>query len=251
MSQTAEPSLLEYARFYGLATDHRAIDPLKDLIATEPLLRYDEPSELFQIDAISCSPMPERLTVGKEAANLLSSIRSFQGDLPQFDEELLPDVHRLRNLKLEEPLLRTDHEFDMHNLFTQIVPDLENEVAHLPLERIDDELDEGLEWPKSCYELSKLHNVNSVSEKLVIHKDTITFLQSTMNVSEEIWEPIDIWYHSGKYKRVRVNDSFPRYLLTLQVEQRPRSNYATPITNVTSITTIRSLIRNSSSRIAF
>ena len=54
-------------------------------------------------------------------------------------------------MKLELPMLSTDHELDMSEFAKSVIPDLINE--HLPLESLDEEADEGMSWPSAFTDL--------------------------------------------------------------------------------------------------
>ena len=174
-----EPSILEYARFHGLSIDHRAIHPLQYIIDTPSLPDVQDPPELFEIDASCGTLAPERLSISKEAAALLSSIRGTQSEDHVFDESVLPDTHRVRNLKMEIPLLRTDPELDLRDFQARVIPDLAAE--HLPLEKVDEELDEGLTWPLSYEDLYQQVKEESESEKPMFSKEALLYLQSILS----------------------------------------------------------------------
>lgn len=176
---SVEPSILDYARFHGLSIDYRAIHPLQYIIDTPSLPDVQDPPELFEIDASCGTPAPERLSISKEAAALLSSIRETQPEDYEFDESILPDTHRVRNLKMETPLLRTDPELDLRDFRARVIPDLAAE--HLPLEKVDEELDEGLTWPLSYEDLYRQVNEESESEKPMFSKEALIYLQSTLS----------------------------------------------------------------------
>ena len=173
-----EPSILEYARFHGLSIDHRATHPLQYIIDIPSLPNVQDPPELFEIDASCGSLAPERLSVSKEAAALLSSIRKTLSEGYEFDESILPDTHRVRNLKIEIPLLRTDPELDLRDFRAQVIPDLAAE--HLPFEKVDEELDEGFTWPLSYEDLYQQVKDQSEAEKPTFSMEALLYLQSTL-----------------------------------------------------------------------
>ncbi|KAJ9646043.1 hypothetical protein H2204_000705 [Knufia peltigerae] len=111
------PSLLEYARFHGLAIDHGQKDPFAYLDALEP------ECDLVEVDAALSDPTfpsykasihEPKLQLGRDASQILSE--SIKDPCPDISGQyLFPKFHRLKSLKLEEPLLSTDHAFDVWN----------------------------------------------------------------------------------------------------------------------------------------
>lgn len=174
-----EPSILEYARYHGLTIDHCAIHPLQSIADTRSLPDTQDSPKLFEIDASCGSLAPERLSVSKEAAALLSSIRETPPGDCEFDVSLLTNPRRVRNLKMEIPLLLTDPALDLRDFREQAIPDLAAE--HLPLEKVDEELDEGLTWPLRYENLYRQAIEKSESEKPTYSRETLLYLQNTLS----------------------------------------------------------------------
>ena len=179
MSQEEEPSIIDYARFYGLISDHLEPHPLQGTAARDIFhsLELDDDDGLLPPNLPAYGLPQERLTVDAGVAAVLSSIAALAEVPPARDDVI--DTHRIRNLKLELPLLRSDHEVDMLNFGPQIVPDLEHEF--LPLETVNEEADEGLTWPATCYQLPGKFANKSASEKLHVSSNALAYLQETLN----------------------------------------------------------------------
>ena len=204
MSQDVEPTIIEYARFHGLVRDHRESPPLERLALSENLeSSLDDPPELFHIDLAKIQLPQERWAVDAGAASLLSSIvESAQQPPPYSDEELGIDRHRVRRMKLELPLLRSDHELDVLRFRSPIVPDLGNEF--LPLETVDVEEDEGFEWPSSYYALPDEFTKKLSSEKIEASQDGCLYLQQTLKYDFEGLEHGTFEYDDSPYKKVNL-----------------------------------------------
>lgn len=200
MSEDDEPSILEYSRFYGLTTDHRSANALSTLVGKHIVDPATDETALFQITANVAPPAPERLSAGKEAVAFLSSIRADQLDSSEFADELIPKTHRRRKLKIEEPLLRSDHTLDMQQFGGWIIPDLANE--RLPLEKVNDEEDEGLVWPSKYDELRSSAANKSESEKLVVSKDILLYLNGVLQQHEAETGPLGFGEATVIYQRV-------------------------------------------------
>ena len=202
VSQHAEPPIIDYARFYGLAQDHLEPPPLQGLTLPENLGSFlQDPPELFHIDLTNVKVPEERLALDAGAASFLLSIAESAKHLPSHsDQDLGIDRHRVRRMKLELPLIRSDHEFDVLRFVSPIIPDLDNEF--LPLETLDVEEDEGFEWPSRYYALPDEYAKKSRSENLEVSKDDCSYLQQTLNLHLEGIEHGAFEVDDLAYKRV-------------------------------------------------
>ena len=199
MSQEVEPSLLEYARFHGLIRDHLEDHPLQHLECPRDFWSdLEDNQDLFQIRTDTVKVPDERLAVDEGTASLLSSVQALAQQPPSRhgeDDEF--DVHRVQRLKLELPLLRSDPEFDLLRFAPKIVPDLEHEF--LPLETVDQEADEGLDWPTRCHDLPDEYTKKLESEKLEVSSDAMVVLQAALTYhheggNHEFFEDIELPY---------------------------------------------------------
>ena len=202
MSEGAEPSILEYARFYGIALDHRERNPLHATSASDDIsAQLTDPPGVFGIDDSSATLPLERLSVGTEAAVLLSSIKELGRHARKFDEDIDIDVHRFRKTKQELPILLTDHECDLESFAPRVVPDLENE--HLPLEKLDEEADEGLGWPLICYELPGKFFDEAKAERPDICREGLLYLQDVQRYPPDDGHNMVFEHNKLFYRRVR------------------------------------------------
>ncbi|KAL8738027.1 MAG: hypothetical protein Q9181_001134 [Wetmoreana brouardii] len=179
MPDEREPSILEYARYYGLCKNHLEVKPL-DLVPSpdDTLIQQHVEDEWLQLDSRITTPPPERLVAVKEASILLSATNPKQYEGCNFEGFDPIPTHRVRNLKVELPLLRSDHEVDMLNFAHRIEPNLTEEF--IPLETLDDELDEGLGWPSSCHALPEIFFQKARNEKLEVAKEVIEYMRAAL-----------------------------------------------------------------------
>ena len=172
-----KPTVLEYARFHGLIRNYRATNPLDIFEEESAAAQLKEVHGLYEIDQ-HCHVLPERLTATKEAAALLSWVHNIAKPGSINPDDLLPDYRRVRRMKVELPLLSSDHELDVIHFKRRIVPDLANE--HLSMETLNDELDEGVGWPSSNHEARRQARTKSETEKLVFPKEALKLLSEAL-----------------------------------------------------------------------
>lgn len=123
MSAKHEPSLLEYARFHGIARDYTAINPSEqldhslELPTDDPSVSEDKLKSLDKYlltaqESVEKAIREEKLNVRKEDARLLSAVlrdvRTHEFDFNL--EDHLAAFHRLDKLKLEPPIFSLDYE---------------------------------------------------------------------------------------------------------------------------------------------
>ncbi|KAB8208155.1 hypothetical protein BDV34DRAFT_233673 [Aspergillus parasiticus] len=142
METPKDPSLLEYARFYGIAQDFTAVDPITNIDETayETPLPRDALSEFqdyiykTQRD-VEDSLRNEKLNVRKESARLLASViqdaRAEKLDINW--DELLPKSSQVDELKVQLPILDNDSIMDTLRYTSPLRYD-ENKVEIRPLD---------------------------------------------------------------------------------------------------------------------
>ncbi|KAI9842204.1 MAG: hypothetical protein M1837_007417 [Sclerophora amabilis] len=196
-----ERNLIDYARHYGVAQDHRCINPLHfDHLPPFSAVELEEPREAFHLHRTCAFTAGERLTVGKDAATLLST--ALQSPPRQTSDELLAisaSFKRIKDAKIELPLLKTDHESDVRQFGRRVQPDL----AELSLlsEGVDEDGIEGLGWTKSAYELPRRFDDELRAEKLLLSKATLLFLQDSLKEASNAEDDGDVSREALGYKK--------------------------------------------------
>ena len=141
-----EPCLLDYARFHGLAANHRAVDLLKLLPCGGVVPDLSDPADAAMFAARDDVDYREKLQPSQRAFALLASILR-PPPKPRWEEHL-PDPHHGRKLKQEVPLPRTDNELDLRDFQHRVqLPGLRN--SGLAPAQVDVKKHEGLTWPAS------------------------------------------------------------------------------------------------------
>jgi hypothetical protein len=179
------PSLLEYARYHGPAADHRALD--LDGSTIFDISRADQPNP--QSSLAPPIPMPGEGKLRLKKSELLLLAASIKNPpVPSWDE-ILPDPHRIRNLKLEVPLI-AGKEAEPQRIFKRPGLDLEDlgvfqDCIHAPTKF----LDLASEWHE------KLSN-----EKLQVTKKDLVYLHHALQAP-----------HSAEEYEQGLQDALPSY----------------------------------------
>jgi len=200
-----EETIIEYARFHGLTSDYIAESmPLSDIAALQKLCE-DSLSDDTGLTQIHCQPplvADERLTVDKDTARLLAGANTGFLNSKALGDTItaLSDIRRPQKLKLELPILRTEPDSDFASFKVHRVEGLED--ASVPSEPIDDERDEGVQWPSTLTTLPDHIMKECKSEKIQVHKETLLYMQAALNNDWMEEDQQVLLYSQMTYKRV-------------------------------------------------
>lgn len=187
IEEVEEPSVLEYARAQGICTDYttelpRLVDICLSLKHTvEQDLRDPLDDDLDNAVAAANELVKKRvaLSVNKETAHILRTFRSV--DHPLTSQFLAAEgLQRIRELKQELPVLRTDAELDMLAFGRKFEPDFKDLRTRIPSEELDEERDEGFGWPARYAAYPAQCDAKVKSERLAVTRETMQLLQSVM-----------------------------------------------------------------------
>lgn len=204
--EDVEETIIEYARFHGLASD----------CLTEPLPQshieklhqnsgdtLTDDSDLKQVEYRPIPKLEERLTVDKGAALLIAGASG--GFLDQKAiEKTIRDVSgapKLRRLKIELPLLKTDPDVDFAAFRQQNLAPIED--GKLIYEPIDDEKDEGLQWPSDLTSFPGNILKDCSSERFEVLKETLVYMQITLKDNWSNQDRNELLSTQSSHKRVR------------------------------------------------
>ncbi|KAJ9292750.1 hypothetical protein DTO271G3_8449 [Paecilomyces variotii] len=193
MTDFQDPSLLDYARFHGIAIDHQSITPLdqvpqpheslNDTLADPPDVPIINPSKLHC--DLEQELRSEKLEIPKDAARFLSSViqaasrKSIDIDWDSF----LPDRHRIRKLKLDLPVIKRNFDLNASPARAERIA-LDPIQLQLPREEVEDEHDEGLVFPKEYGDLSDGIWKEVSTERLDCSREDLELLQKVTRVKE-------------------------------------------------------------------
>ncbi|OBT68543.1 hypothetical protein VE03_01695 [Pseudogymnoascus sp. 23342-1-I1] len=204
-----EESIVEYARFHGLS-----VDPLRDplpLSHIESLLHTFEKaaSDDSHLPQIKYRPIPqtdECLTVDKGAEILLAGASGVFLDQSTIDKitAAASTVLRRPKLKLELPLLRSDPDADLEAFRQRQNPCIGD--GNFIYEPLDNEKDEGLQWPSRFANLPKAIVKDCSTEKITVTRDTMVYLQAALKDNWSRENANDLLQNLSSYKRSHVLD---------------------------------------------
>lgn len=211
MPDDTEPSLVEYARYHGIATDHTAIDPYRSI----SLLSADnieesivDPNGSLPVDiegawSVVQEKVREKLHIDSSVARLLSEVLRPKPRSECRSDSHLPNFRLVQELKLELPLLPTDHEMDMRRLVPK--EGLEDLYQELSLITLDDEGDEGLAFPSFYDDMVTEVREQAMHEKLASTRGALRYIEYIMEIKTDegdIWEQGRKLSNELSYKKV-------------------------------------------------
>ena len=195
--------ILHYARAHGLTHDPSTdpdIDPAAFLDSPEDqLAALEDPDDAVQLPT---HPLPsEKLSLDKEARVLLRYLFAPHQAEQSAEKAAFERKRQLKRLKLDLPVLKTDHEYDVR-LFRQKTDRILNQdIAFSPIP-VDEQNDEGLTWPARYRQLKAEYDYKAYHEKVEIPRSTLTYLKDALSHDLTDEEKDDIYSQGLKYRRV-------------------------------------------------
>ncbi|GAB7355929.1 hypothetical protein MBLNU459_g6570t2 [Dothideomycetes sp. NU459] len=183
---TEDVSLLEYARFYGLCHDYTTTDPLDPSylpdLCPEPDLDSDYASLTELLPSLSHQ---EKWTLDWESAKFLKSV-TLTEEIP--DEESR-NLQRFLDLKVEEPLLRTDPQLDANMFRYRRQAGDPFTMSDCNYFATEESIERTLEWPDP--ELPAKKGKEAHAERLHLDTATVSLLKQVskgaeMNLEDEL-----------------------------------------------------------------
>jgi hypothetical protein len=170
-------SVLDYARLNGLSRDYTTelhdIDAPSDEIVVQDL---QESTDDLNANSIS-QLIKERLVVNRDAALFLKAALSCP-DAPPTKLTSTDKREWMIGLKQELPILPTDSDLDLLNFGSAALPDLGS--LNIPSEVINEENDEGLQWPSKYFAYPAQSDAQVRSEKLAVSREVLLYLQNAV-----------------------------------------------------------------------
>ena len=179
-----EPSLIEYARYYGLSKDYTAFYPLSShIIHSIPTWEYSdiEANQLPPFKLPDTIDIEEKWTIDLQSAVFLKEVASL--DVAPF-----PEIARQRNTssdhKVEPLLLPTDPELEQRRFIRARNSRRNKALQEQSSEALwQDDQAALLYWPEPDLPTTLIEEIKK--EKLQLDKNDILFLQQCISIPEE------------------------------------------------------------------
>jgi len=196
--QRATTEACEYARDNGLILKYETICPRRCLGEGAEILRRQRDTGLTSDAHLPTfasqysASVRESFPTTRGAQKILSAITqpSDKAELDECAEEISGNA--TRKLKLELPLLSSDHEADCRVFRREMeaisAPQIEDR-RRLPLDPADPETDEGLEFPPSSVHMVDQMSGGSEVETINVSRDLMGYLSTQLKMDE--WTPED------------------------------------------------------------
>lgn len=174
-------SALQYARSCGFCSDFMLENPLTTrALSVLPLTTehdLDDPRGAPKVtDLYPTDLFIERLEISNDVALILQKALVPEHNRVPFQD--VPDVVPRKKLTVEIPLLLSDHELDVQRFCQSRRLSLAD--VRLPLEHVDIERDEGMEWAQHCLDLPDEMIKRIGTERLEVPRDVIALLKGLM-----------------------------------------------------------------------
>ncbi|KAF2162629.1 hypothetical protein M409DRAFT_58049 [Zasmidium cellare ATCC 36951] len=183
--------------------NYRNDNPMRSRLIPNPPENLDQefahPEEITQSGRsadLTTVTGDEKWHVDKESAEFLASVMKLISDHDLGEAIQRSTRNPLRELKLEEPILKSDPQMELIKL-------IERNEVHLASEGIDgcaldDEKDEGLRWPEKVRQLPGTLHGEIMKAKLEIDAETMEYL---CDIHEEPKVDLDDWFKQDREKR--------------------------------------------------
>lgn len=202
-------SALEYARLNGLArnylTDQSPFELIHKLQENVDNSLTDD-SHLPQLKFHSGFDTRERLSISQGGARLLAWAMH-----PEVDESIDGSVSStigrlgLKKSRLELPLLSSDHESDMTEFAKRDIFEFQLRDIRLPLEFLDVEKNEALEFPNAIYYLGTKTLEELKGEKLTVSREVLQHIRNCIISDLDESDEERFWQSRALNRRASVS----------------------------------------------
>ena len=204
-----ETNPLEYARSVGFCRDFTLDHPCSldalSLLPWSTTHDLDDPQDAQPVfDASHDAPIVEKLECPIASADLLGEV--LLGDPRHNPLDHIPDHEPRKGLRVELPLLLSNHERDMKR-FCRQRENIDLSSLNMSLEHVDVEADEGLDWPSSALRLPGEIKKTIESERLAIPSETIKYLQGLAEGEKDVGDLGEMYKQCDTYVKVRCLSS--------------------------------------------
>ena len=202
--EDGDVSPLEYTRANGLSRNY--------LVDSSSFVEMEKLRHLVDRDVANDSHLPqfdfgpnvsidERISMPHDATSLLASV-AHEDNVEEIDALVLSMLPNVRKLKIEPPLLRSDHQQDCREFGHREKFEIKLKDVKLPLEMVNEENGEGLAWPPSYRTLGATVMEELKNERICVSKDTMSYLSTFLMAAWTVEDENKMWDVENSYKRV-------------------------------------------------
>ncbi|EGD92098.1 hypothetical protein H112_00387 [Trichophyton rubrum D6] len=233
-SGSEEPSLLEYARYHGIALEQEIFShnmALDGLIPPNSWEMGDSDDIKGVMDFMQAID-PAKISATRASTELLSYVlrlhKEYTNTSPgALSHRLLPDWYKVEQLKISPPIPEQDASHGTISAVTLLKLDPSNLQA--PSEKLNVESDEGLEFPTLYTNLRDKILEEVASEKLVCHPTTASLILETLNHGKVR----KLEYQKPTYHH-QPNDKLEKFELCPRIEKSKETNRSSVVENATT-----------------
>ncbi|TGO15353.1 hypothetical protein BTUL_0041g00380 [Botrytis tulipae] len=202
-----EIPVVELARSIGVSRDHQLDNASVEILLLMQEDIYHSFSSDLNDDHLSLFTTPEtntneRLSVSIGAARLLTSIaqNENQESIDTLTHSLL-GPRDVRNLRIEMPILQSDHDFDVRGFARRDGFEVRPQDIKLPLELLSIENNEGLGFPSDFYNFETETFETIANEKIEVTRNSMVYLHTALNTTLTIENEQAIWESERTHPR--------------------------------------------------
>jgi hypothetical protein len=171
-------------------------------ISTSDELLQDDPLPALCLQTFNIT---EKFTATEGAARIVAEQVGWRANSDIGDLVVGVLAVKTQSHKLETPLLRTDHRLDCAKVRERICSISASQIGNLelPLEPVDMESDEGLEFPASASKAAERLEASTAMRTIDVNKSTLIYLQNVFTTKEWTNDDKTAFYEElCGYKRV-------------------------------------------------
>ncbi|KAF7947677.1 hypothetical protein EAE96_008757 [Botrytis aclada] len=202
-----EIPVVEFARSIGVSRDHQLDNTFVDILLLMKEDVHHSFSSGLSDDHLSLLTTPEintneRLSVSIGAARILTSIaqNENQESIDTLTHSLL-GPRDVRNLRIEMPMLRSDHDFDVREFARRDGFEVRPQDIKLPLELLNIENNEGLGFPSDFYNFETEAFETIANEKIEVTRNSMVYLHTALKTTLTIENEQEIWESERTHPR--------------------------------------------------
>ncbi|KAF7886377.1 hypothetical protein EAF00_010480 [Botryotinia globosa] len=202
-----EIPVVELARSIGVSRDHQLDNTSVEILLLIQEDIYHSFSSDLNDDHLSLFTTPEtntneRLSVSIGAARLLTSIaqNENQESIDTLTHSLL-GPRDVRNLRIEMPILQSDHDFDVKGFARRDGFEVRPQDIKLPLELLSIENNEGLGFPSEFYNFATETFETIANEKMEVTRNSMVYLHTALKTTFTIENEQAIWESERTHPR--------------------------------------------------